>query len=183
MLALRPLGPYFCPPRHLWAFTPGVFTHGHCQAAGVLCLLERLSGKPNSWAAESRDPSPCLPFFKCAPQISLSPSSVAGMLPRLGITDGDPALDSRGSQSGRGGPRVTRQWAHGDGAYTVGRVNRVSQDALVQVTELNSKKPGQKDIYWFTSQGRCEAGLPSNLVMSPKPGSSRLSALLSSASL
>lgn len=49
---------------------------------------------------------------------------------------------------------------------SVGRVVCVSSDALVQVTELNSKKPGQKDIYWFTSQGRCEAGLPSNLVKS-----------------
>lgn len=81
-------------------------------------------------------------------------------------TQGAPGPVGQGHVSPDGGHTVI-VWTG-----SVGRVVCISSDALVQVTELNSKKPGQKDIYWFTSQGRCEAGLPSNLVMSLKSGSS-----------
>lgn len=38
VLELQPLGQHFRHPRHLWAFTPDVFAHGHRQAAGVQCV-------------------------------------------------------------------------------------------------------------------------------------------------
>ena len=54
---------------------------------------------------------------------------------------------------------------------------------FVQVTGLNSKKPKMERHLLVHFTGECEAGLPSNLVMSLKSGESHLSALLPSAFL
>lgn len=85
-----------------------------CWSAGY--LLGQLSGNPAAGLLRAGSPSLCPPFFKCIHQISLSPYSVPGMLLRLEITDGNRAPDSRGSQSRRGRPCVTRRWPHSDGA-------------------------------------------------------------------
>lgn len=72
-------GPILLSSQHLWAFTPDVFTHGHCQAAGMVCPPERLTGNPTA-GLRAGIPSLHLPFFQCIHQISLSPYSVPGML-------------------------------------------------------------------------------------------------------
>lgn len=84
LLEPRPLCQYLGHPRHLWVFTQDVFTPRHCQAAGVVCLLEQLSGKPTAGLLRARSCSLLL-SSKCIHHTSLSPSSVPGMLLSLQI--------------------------------------------------------------------------------------------------
>lgn len=48
-LASQPLGQHWCRPKHLWAFTPDVFTPRRCQAAVVLCLPKQETPQLNCW--------------------------------------------------------------------------------------------------------------------------------------